>query len=196
MTYHNAVFAGMFIWQWVPGFFYSTLGSISVLCLVTSNRTARFYGSAGPNAGPGILSFTLDWSLIAPFLPIATPFWATCCWLVNRIAWSWIVVPICYTLNCWGGPIIQSTYYWPDGAAFGVINSNKIFNRTGHTVHIRRVDPDKPDALMDFNSILAPDFTLDLTKYHTNVTLITIDMTCTSPSTSAQPLQSVTFHNS
>ncbi|KAH6561861.1 hypothetical protein BASA62_009563 [Batrachochytrium salamandrivorans] len=38
--------------------------SVSILCMISNNKTIRFLGSASPNTGVGILSFSFDWSNI------------------------------------------------------------------------------------------------------------------------------------
>jgi hypothetical protein len=53
----------MFLYQWIPAYFFTVLQSVAVLCLLTKNRTARFLGSAGPNTGVGVLAFTFDWTI-------------------------------------------------------------------------------------------------------------------------------------
>ncbi|KAH6579991.1 hypothetical protein BASA61_009979 [Batrachochytrium salamandrivorans] len=57
-------FVFMFMYQWFPTFFATALQSISILCMISNNKTIRFLGSASPNTGVGILSFSFDWSNI------------------------------------------------------------------------------------------------------------------------------------
>jgi OPT oligopeptide transporter protein len=122
-------FAAMFVWSWVPGYFAKALSAVSILCLITTNKTAKFLGSAHPSGGVGLFSFSFDWSMIGMYGPIATPWWATVNWFVGNVAWQWIVVPICYYMNVWGSPVLQSAYKFDDGTDFGLLNNNKIFNR-------------------------------------------------------------------
>lgn len=39
----------MFVWSWVPLFFATSFSAISILCLLTSNKTAKFLGSSSPD---------------------------------------------------------------------------------------------------------------------------------------------------
>ncbi|KAH6596736.1 hypothetical protein BASA61_003430 [Batrachochytrium salamandrivorans] len=57
-------FVFMFMYQWFPTFFATALQSVSILCMISNNKTIRFLGSASPNTGVGILSFSFDWSNI------------------------------------------------------------------------------------------------------------------------------------
>jgi hypothetical protein len=52
-----------FFYHWIPTFLVTSIGSIALLCLVTTNRTARFLGSAGSNAGVGLGALTLDFTV-------------------------------------------------------------------------------------------------------------------------------------
>ena len=159
------VFFGMFVWHWIPGFFATSLGVISILCFLTTNKTVRFLGSTSPNMGVGLFSFSFDWANItAQNSPIATPWWATVNWLVGSITWQWIVIPICYYYNVWGSPTLESVYSFPDKTPFGLLNNNKIYNKNGSRVFVRRVDPMRPDS-RDGSSLLAQDFTMDQSMY-------------------------------
>jgi OPT oligopeptide transporter protein len=119
----------MFLWSWVPGHFAKSISAISVFCLITNNKTAKFLGSAHASGGVGLLSFTLDWSMIGIYSPIATPWWATVNWFLGNVIWTWMVIPICYYMNVWGSPTLQSDYHFADGNDFEILNTNKIFNR-------------------------------------------------------------------
>ena len=65
--------AGFFIYTWIPQFFMNVLQAFSIICLLTSNKAARFLTSVSPGKGVGIMGMTLDWiyigggSLTAPF---------------------------------------------------------------------------------------------------------------------------------
>lgn len=96
-------FAAMFVYTWLPGFFAPVLTAVSLLCLFTTNKTARFLGSASPSGGTGILSISFDWSLVGMYSPIATPWWATVNWFVGNVTWQWLVIPFCYYMNVWNG---------------------------------------------------------------------------------------------
>jgi hypothetical protein len=64
-TINNGRISGgiMFIYQWIPTYFMTVLQSVAIMCFLTKNRTARFLGSAGPNAGVGMFALTFDWTV-------------------------------------------------------------------------------------------------------------------------------------
>lgn len=53
-----------------------------------------------------------------------------------------------------------------DGTDFGHLNSNYIYNSTGHRAFVRRVDALNPDARRDYSSMLSADLTLNIDKYN------------------------------
>lgn len=169
--YFWLVFFVMFVWQWLPGFFMSTLGGISLLCLISSSKTARFLGSSSPQTGVGILSFSLDWSNIVNYNPVPNPWWATVNFIVGRVFWMWIVVPMCYYFNVFGSPVLTSKYtYTKDDVnsttPFGILNSPWIFNRNGKRVYVRRpsLALGAKDTRANY-SLLDQHFKLDQAKY-------------------------------
>ena len=163
-TFFWCVFAAIFLWQWLPGMFLVGLSTVSILCLITTNQTLLFLGSSSPGMGIGLGSFSFDWSIIGMYSPIATPWWATLNWVIGNITWQWIVIPICYYMNVWGSPALDSTYFLPDGSPFGVLNSNAIFNRNGSEVFVKRPDLNNPTA-SDGLFLLDQNFNLDPAKY-------------------------------
>jgi hypothetical protein len=162
-----AAFFSMFVWSFIPQLFAPTLSTVSLLCLITSNRTARFLGSAGPNEGMGLLSITFDWSLLSSYQPLTYPFWAQLNTFSANAFWQWLVVPICYYANVWATPIITSTYFWGGKTddPIGALNTNKVFNSTGSRVWVRRPNLQSPKA-EDDNYILDQNFKLDIDKYN------------------------------
>lgn len=62
-----------FVYTWIPEFFFTVLQSFSVICLLTSNKAARFLASSSRTNGTGLMSLTMDWiyigggALTAPF---------------------------------------------------------------------------------------------------------------------------------
>jgi hypothetical protein len=174
-----------FIYHWIPTFFVTTISSIAILCLVTTNKTARFLGSAGSNAGIGLGAFTLDFTVGHGEHPYVQPWWATINWLVAKVGWEYLLVPFLYYTNYWNGPRMLSSYSYPDGEPFGTLNSLKIFNASGYPVKIgrpshlvvsnasvsantstlqRRHAP--KDPYNGFNDMLNNKFELDLDKFN------------------------------
>lgn len=88
-----------FTWYIVPGYLFPTLSNISLICLIFSKSvTAQQIGSG--MKGLGVLSFTLDWSVIASYLgsPLVTPFFAIANVYLGFTIVMYILIPVAY----WG----------------------------------------------------------------------------------------------
>ncbi|KAJ8331135.1 OPT super [Batrachochytrium dendrobatidis] len=144
-------FCVMFMWQWFPTFFATALQSISVLCMITNNKTARFLGSASPKTGVGILSFSLDWSNIGS-AAISIPWWVIANMAVSEVFVIWIVVPILYYRQNFGSPTLIGPYSYEDGTPFPVLNTPALYDRYGKHM--------SPTLMYDKN-----DFNLNETAY-------------------------------
>jgi OPT family oligopeptide transporter len=168
----------------VPLHFCSTIASISILCLVSKNRTLRFLGSAGD--GAGLFAFSLDYTIIGGEKAFVSPFWVTCNLVGAKIFWEWFIAPICFFTNVWGNPQLQTNYFYPDGEPFGkiecfmigVLNSNQIFNGSGAPIKLER--PSKSNTSTGYNNILKQDFTLDIEKYNLHKPLYITEMNALS----------------
>lgn len=71
----------------------------------------------------------------------------------------------CYYINAWNSPVLKTVFQNEDGTDFGVLNSNKIYNSTGQRIYVRRPDPNNPNPILDYSSLLNNDFSLNETKY-------------------------------
>jgi hypothetical protein len=54
----------LFVYTWIPQYFFVTLQSFSLLCFMTSNRTVRFLASSSNGYGVGLGALTLDFYYI------------------------------------------------------------------------------------------------------------------------------------
>ncbi|KAJ3364101.1 hypothetical protein GGF31_000596 [Allomyces arbusculus] len=94
---------GMGVWQLVgPGFLAPMLGYLPLLCWFApkSNNLLQLWGS--PNGGAGILSLTLDWTVVSSNLPMSIPLWSTVNIFVGNLLTMWILAPISDTQGWWG----------------------------------------------------------------------------------------------
>ena len=131
-TFFWIVFLSSFCWAWIPSFFAPALGMISILCLFTSNRTARFLGSSSYQEGVGLFALTLDWSVISGRSPIVTPFWAGLNYFIGSAFWLWLIVPLVHFTNPFGvggdkGYLVQSNMNW-GGSKINISNSSSAFD--------------------------------------------------------------------
>ena len=116
----------MAIYQIFPSYIAPMLSAVSILCFIApitpTPNLIRILGSAQvffsvfiirfqklincliykPGGGLGLLSISLDWSIIGAHAPITTPLWA----LLNQFAgiwfFMWVLVPILWGVNFFG----------------------------------------------------------------------------------------------
>ncbi|KAJ1980345.1 hypothetical protein H4R33_005493 [Dimargaris cristalligena] len=112
-----------FAWYFVPGYLFTGLGSISLLCLLApSSLWANQLGDG--RYGLGMFSLTFDWSMVSSAYlssPIATPFWAACNMFGGFVTVMWFIVPLAYYFNVWGSshfPIYTPATYDVYGHAY------------------------------------------------------------------------------
>ncbi|RKP37025.1 oligopeptide transporter [Dimargaris cristalligena] len=115
--------AQRFAWYFVPGYLFTGLGSISLLCLLApSSLWANQLGDG--RYGLGMFSLTFDWSMVSSAYlssPIATPFWAACNMFGGFVTVMWFIVPLAYYFNVWGSshfPIYTPATYDVYGHAY------------------------------------------------------------------------------
>ncbi|KAI8394141.1 OPT family small oligopeptide transporter [Radiomyces spectabilis] len=133
------IFAGMFVYYWIPGYFFQILTFFSWACWIApNNRTlAQLTGGYG---GMGMLSLSFDWATIASYLssPMIVPWWAIVNIAVGFGVVAWIIVPAMYYTNVWDAqtfPIITSELFTKTGELWDnslVLTSENILNETAY----------------------------------------------------------------
>lgn len=129
-----------FSWYVIPGYFFTTLTSISWVCWVFSKSvTAQQLGSG--LRGLGLGAITLDWTAVASFLfsPLVSPFFAIVNVFVGYVVIVYAVIPIAY----WGLNVYQADRF--------PIFSSHLFTSEGQKYNISNIVNDK--------------FELDVEKY-------------------------------
>ncbi|KAI3725622.1 hypothetical protein L1987_65413 [Smallanthus sonchifolius] len=129
-----------FTWYIIPGYLFPTLSNLSILCLVFSKSvTAQQIGSG--MKGLGLLSFTVDWSVIASYMgsPLVTPFFAIVNVYIGFVIVMYVLIPITY----WGFDMYNAKTF--------PIFSSHLFNRRGQ--------------IYDVSSIVNNDFEIDMHQY-------------------------------
>ena len=66
----------VFVYSWIPQYFFTVLQSFSVICLLTSNKVAKFLSSTDLSEGPGVFSLTADF-YYAGGQYLTSPFYAS-----------------------------------------------------------------------------------------------------------------------
>ncbi|KAI3784218.1 hypothetical protein L1987_43313 [Smallanthus sonchifolius] len=129
-----------FTWYIIPGYLFPTLSNLSVLCLVFSKSvTAQQIGSG--MRGLGLLSFTVDWSVIASYMgsPLVTPFFAIVNVYIGFVMVMYVLIPITY----WGFDMYNAKTF--------PIFSSHLFDRRGQ--------------IYDVSAIVNKDFEIDMPQY-------------------------------
>ncbi|KAL8231907.1 hypothetical protein R6Q57_001685 [Mikania cordata] len=129
-----------FTWYIIPGYLFPTLSHISILCLLFSKSiTAQQLGSG--MKGLGLLSFTMDWSVIASYLgsPLVTPFFAIANIYVGFVIVMYILIPVAY----WGFDMYHAKTF--------PIFSSHLFDHRGQTYNV--------------SAIVNKDFAIDMPQY-------------------------------
>ncbi|RUP49938.1 hypothetical protein BC936DRAFT_140927 [Jimgerdemannia flammicorona] len=138
-------FFSSFVWYWFTGYIFPLLTSISWLCLKLrswTNRNSVLVSQLGSGLnGLGLLSFTLDWSTLAAWLPspLAIPWVAQANMLAGFVFFCWILVPAVYYTNSFEAqkfPIYNTRQYDIFGQKFNrtrvVIPQENILDETAY----------------------------------------------------------------
>ncbi|KAK3842640.1 MAG: OPT family small oligopeptide transporter [Linnemannia gamsii] len=108
----------MFIYQWLPGFFFPVLGSIAWVCWI--NPKNPILAQIGGSKALGIGAITLDWNDIVSYLqsPLVVPFWAQVNMAIGFFLIAYVMVPIAYYTNLWDAqrfPVLTMRLFRVDG---------------------------------------------------------------------------------
>ncbi|KAG0042114.1 hypothetical protein BGZ83_000883 [Gryganskiella cystojenkinii] len=120
LKYFMMVSGGMFVYYWLPGFMFPTIGTIAWLCWISPNNQvlATLTGSNG--LGIGVIAF--DWAALSAYVaPLVTPWFAQVNILVGFILVTYIMVPWAYYSNLWGSknyPIVTATLFQANGSVY------------------------------------------------------------------------------
>lgn len=137
--YFMYAFAGMFVYYWLPGYFFQILTFFSWACWLKPSNRVWSQLTGGYN-GLGMFAISFDWSTIVSFLgsPLIVPWWAIANIAVGAGLVSWVIVPALYYGNIWNSqkfPIMTSTLFTRDGELWNnsmVMNPDKSLNQEAY----------------------------------------------------------------
>ncbi|KAI9322283.1 OPT family small oligopeptide transporter [Dichotomocladium elegans] len=137
--YFLYAFAGMFVYYWIPGYFFQVLTFFSWACWIAPNNVVLGQLTSGLN-GLGMLALTFDWQTMVSYLltPLVVPWWAIANIAVGFIIVAWVLSPILYYTNVWESkkfPIITSELFDKDGNYWDnsrVLNPDNTINDTAY----------------------------------------------------------------
>lgn len=119
MRYFCLLSFAMFVFYWLPGLVFPTIGTLSVLCWIkpTNIVLSQITGSSGLGLG----TISLDWSMISYTQPLTTPLFAQFNILLGVVLFVYVVTPVFYYTDVWGAkrfPIATTGLYRVNGSAF------------------------------------------------------------------------------
>ena len=130
IKYFMIVASAMFVYYWLPGFLFPTIGTIAWICWIKPDNQvlATLTGSNG--LGIGVIA--LDWAAASAYvMPLVTPWFAQVNILVGFILVTYIMVPWAYYTNLWGSknfPIVTAVLFKEDGMAY---NKSMVLDTAG-----------------------------------------------------------------
>ncbi|KAG0223172.1 hypothetical protein BGW41_005687 [Actinomortierella wolfii] len=132
MKYFMIIALGSFIWYWLPGLLFPTIGVISWICWIKPDNIllAQLTGSSGL----GIGTIALDWSAINSYVqPLVTPWFAQVNILVGFVLVVYVMVPWAYYTNLWNSklyPILSAGLFKEDGHSYNIsaVSANGILD--------------------------------------------------------------------
>ncbi|ORX58182.1 OPT family small oligopeptide transporter [Hesseltinella vesiculosa] len=136
------MFTFMFVYYWIPGYFFSVLSFFSWVCWIAPNNIVLGQ-LTGTESGLGILGLGFDWSTISGFLlsPLVVPWWAIANITVGFVFIAWILAPALYYTDVWDAktfPIITSRLFTTDGSHWNitkVMNPDNTLNEAAYATY-------------------------------------------------------------
>ncbi|KAG9068981.1 hypothetical protein KI688_009871 [Linnemannia hyalina] len=120
MRFFLLVTLGSFIYYWLPGYIFPTIGLLSWICWINPDNVvlSQLTGSNGL----GIGTISLDWSAASYYVqPLVTPWFAQVNILIGFILVAWVMVPWAYYTNLWNSknyPILSAGLFLEDGTPY------------------------------------------------------------------------------
>ncbi|KAF9435351.1 hypothetical protein BGZ76_006459 [Entomortierella beljakovae] len=122
MRYFMLASGGMFLYYWLPGYIFPTIGTLSWICWIAPDNVvlAQLTGSYGL----GIGTVALDWAAVSAYVaPLVTPWFAQVNILVGFILMAYVIAPWSYYTNLWGSknyPIVMPFLYQVNGSYYDI----------------------------------------------------------------------------
>lgn len=139
MRFFTIVFSLVFIYQFLPSVIAPTLTSFSIICIINNRSTfMRVLGSA--YTGAGLLTISLDWTVIGSAGSLFTPFYASFNYFAGLACSMWLFVPLMWYSDFW------NNRSFGDNAV-----SARLFDQKFQKYNV--------------SAVVKPDFTLDEDKF-------------------------------
>ncbi|KAF9438267.1 hypothetical protein BGZ76_008908 [Entomortierella beljakovae] len=120
MKYFMIVAGGMFLYYWLPGLMFPTIGTIAWICWINPNNVVLSQVTGSNGLGVGVIA--LDWVAASQYIgPMVTPWFAQVNILVGFILVVYVMVPWAYYTDLWSSknyPIVTSALFREDGSPY------------------------------------------------------------------------------
>ncbi|KAJ3291095.1 hypothetical protein HDU79_002675 [Rhizoclosmatium sp. JEL0117] len=159
-------FAGMFVYEWIPGLLAPMLQAVSLGCVFAgrgngpSGVLSKFNTVAGSALnGVGFLGLTFDWTNIGG-INFAQPFYANAVNTLGNIVFLWIATPLMYNADTFG---LNEKFKLPgyQGSLNPVVNSAGLFVGAEHGI---KKQGTKVSSKFFYN--VSDNYNLNLTAYN------------------------------
>ncbi|KAI9179106.1 OPT super [Blastocladiella emersonii ATCC 22665] len=87
-----------------PGYLAPLAGTIPLLCFIAPKTSTWLHELGSPMQGVGLLSFSLDWSVISGSAAMSSPFWASASMFFGGVVLQWVVAPMAKYQRWFGEP--------------------------------------------------------------------------------------------
>ncbi|CAO3563908.1 unnamed protein product [Mortierella alpina] len=127
--YFMSVAGGMFLYYWIPGLMFPTIGTLAWICWINPKNVVLAQLTGARGLGIGVIS--LDWAAYTPIAPLVTPWFAQVNILVGFVVVAWIVSPWAYYTNLWGSktfPIVTAELFQANGSMY---DKSQIMDKDG-----------------------------------------------------------------
>ncbi|KAI8358558.1 OPT family small oligopeptide transporter [Blakeslea trispora] len=135
------VFAGVFVYEFIPQYMMPILGGISLACLGNSGSVwvQRLFGGLAVNEGLGMFQLSFDWNYLSNLSPLVLPLYVQLNIYVG-ILFIWILAPLLYHNNVWNAqsfPFLSNSIFqlFPNGTSIIypqhlILNTDNSLNQT------------------------------------------------------------------
>ncbi|KAI8334789.1 OPT family small oligopeptide transporter [Chlamydoabsidia padenii] len=136
------MFGGMFVYYWLPGYFFTVLTFFSWACWISPNNIVLNQLTGGAS-GLGMLAVSFDWETIVSYLqsPLIVPWWAIANVAVGFVIIAWILTPAMYYSNVWDAklfPILTQQLFTSDGSPWNnsmVLTPEKFLDEAAYAAY-------------------------------------------------------------
>ncbi|KAG2213452.1 hypothetical protein INT47_009126 [Mucor saturninus] len=142
LRWFSYCFAAMFVYYWLPGYFFQVLTYFSWVCWIKQDNQVLAQLTGGNN-GLGMFALSFDWLTFTSFLgsPLVVPFWAIANIGFGFVLIAWVCVPILYYSNVWDAkrfPILTAQLFNAKGEIWDnslVLDENSILDPAKYEIY-------------------------------------------------------------